>query len=50
MERLDIISKSKANSRLTRFLNYAASKGITIFYITNRDTDEKGATIENLKI
>jgi len=31
------------------FFNYAASKGITIFYITNRDTDEKKATIENLK-
>ncbi|MDI6833618.1 MAG: 5'-nucleotidase, lipoprotein e(P4) family [Bacteroidales bacterium] len=31
------------------FFNYAASKGVTIFYITNRDTDEKHATIENLK-
>ena len=31
------------------FFNYAATKGITIFYITNRDTDEKKATIENLK-
>lgn len=31
------------------FLKYAASKGVTIFYITNRDEKEKAATIKNLK-
>ena len=31
------------------FLKYAASKGITIFYITNRDEKERAATIQNLK-
>lgn len=31
------------------FLKYAASKGITIFYITNRDEKEKLATIKNLR-
>ncbi|GAA4904204.1 5'-nucleotidase, lipoprotein e(P4) family [Mucilaginibacter defluvii] len=31
------------------FLKYAASKGITVFYITNRDEDERGGTLKNLK-
>lgn len=31
------------------FLKYAASKGITIFYITNRDGKEKAGTIRNLQ-
>lgn len=31
------------------FLNYAASKGVTVFYITNRSTPEKEATVNNLK-
>ena len=32
------------------FLKYAASKGITIFYITNRDDKEKAGTLKNLKL
>ena len=32
------------------FLKYAASKGVTIFYITNRDEKEKAATIKNLRL
>ncbi|MBE9585287.1 5'-nucleotidase, lipoprotein e(P4) family [Mucilaginibacter sp. JRF] len=31
------------------FFKYAASKGITIFYITNRDEDERAATLKNLQ-
>lgn len=31
------------------FLKYAASKGVTIFYITNRDEVERPGTIANLK-
>ena len=31
------------------FLKYAASKGVTIFYITNRAEDEKTGTLANLK-
>ncbi|OOQ60058.1 5'-nucleotidase, lipoprotein e(P4) family [Mucilaginibacter pedocola] len=31
------------------FFKYAASKGVTVFYITNRDEDEKAATIQNLQ-
>jgi 5'-nucleotidase (lipoprotein e(P4) family) len=30
------------------FLKYAASKGITIFYVTNRDEREKSVTLDNL--
>lgn len=30
------------------FLTYAASKGVEVFYISNRKENEKGATIENL--
>jgi 5'-nucleotidase (lipoprotein e(P4) family) len=30
------------------FFKYAASKGITIFYVTNRDEDERPGTIKNL--
>jgi 5'-nucleotidase (lipoprotein e(P4) family) len=30
------------------FLQYAASKGITIFYVTNRDEREKASTLVNL--
>ncbi len=32
------------------FLNYAASKGITIFYITNRNEEERAGTLKNLKL
>ncbi|MCD8740802.1 5'-nucleotidase, lipoprotein e(P4) family [Mucilaginibacter roseus] len=31
------------------FLKYAASKGITIFYITNRDEEERAGTLKNLQ-
>jgi 5'-nucleotidase (lipoprotein e(P4) family) len=31
------------------FFNYAASKGVTVFYLTNRDEVERKATLENLK-
>jgi 5'-nucleotidase (lipoprotein e(P4) family) len=32
------------------FLKYAASKGITIFYITNRNENERASTIKNLQL
>lgn len=32
------------------FLKYAASKGVSIFYVTNRDERERASTIENLKL
>ncbi|RVU00221.1 5'-nucleotidase, lipoprotein e(P4) family [Mucilaginibacter limnophilus] len=32
------------------FFKYAASKGVTIFYITNRDEDERTATLKNLQL
>jgi len=31
------------------FFKYAASKGVAVFYITNRDEDERTGTIKNLK-
>jgi 5'-nucleotidase (lipoprotein e(P4) family) len=31
------------------FFKYAAKKGVTIFYITNRDTDERVGTLKNLQ-
>jgi 5'-nucleotidase (lipoprotein e(P4) family) len=31
------------------FLKYAASKGVNIFYITNRETDERAGTLKNLQ-
>lgn len=31
------------------FLKYAASKGVTVFYITNRDEKERAGTLKNLK-
>ncbi|MES2267601.1 MAG: 5'-nucleotidase, lipoprotein e(P4) family [Bacteroidota bacterium] len=31
------------------FFKYAASKGVAVFYITNRDEDERAATIKNLQ-
>jgi 5'-nucleotidase (lipoprotein e(P4) family) len=32
------------------FFKYAASKGATVFYITNRDEDERAGTLKNLKL
>jgi 5'-nucleotidase (lipoprotein e(P4) family) len=31
------------------FLKYAASKGVAVFYITNRDEDERPGTVKNLQ-
>lgn len=31
------------------FLQYAASKGVKVFYITNRKTDEQAGTLQNLQ-
>ena len=31
------------------FFKYAASKGVTVFYITNRDEDERPGTVKNLQ-
>ena len=42
--------KAKAIPGAMEFLNYAVSKGVKVFYISNRDdTNEKQATIDNLK-
>lgn len=42
--------KAKAIPGAVDFLNYAVSKGVKIFYISNRDSDpQKQATIDNLK-
>jgi len=32
------------------FFKYAASKGVKVFYITNRDTDERVSTLKNLRL
>lgn len=32
------------------FFKYAASKGVTVFYITNRDEDERTGTLKNLHL
>ncbi|MFD0748605.1 5'-nucleotidase, lipoprotein e(P4) family [Mucilaginibacter calamicampi] len=32
------------------FFKYAASKGVTVFYVTNRDEDERDGTTRNLKL
>lgn len=32
------------------FFKYAASKGVAVFYITNRDEDERDGTTKNLKL
>ena len=41
--------KAKAVPGSVEFLNYAASKGVKIFYISNRDEVQRQATIDNLK-
>ncbi len=41
--------KAKAVPGSVEFLNYAVSKGVKIFYISNRDEVQKASTIENLK-
>lgn len=41
--------KAKAVPGAVDFLNYAVSKAVKIFYISNRDEIQKQATIDNLK-
>ena len=41
--------KAKAIPGAVEFANYAKSKGVRIFYVSNRDEPQKKATIENLK-
>jgi len=41
--------KAKAVPGAVDFLNYAVTKGVKIFYITNRDEVQKQATLDNLK-
>src|SRR5215204_5223335 len=43
------LRKAKAIPGAVEFLNYAVSKGVKIFYISNRDEVQKAATVENLK-
>lgn len=41
--------KAKPVPGAVDFLNYAVSKGVKVFYISNRDEVQKQATIDNLK-
>jgi 5'-nucleotidase (lipoprotein e(P4) family) len=41
--------KAKPVPGAVDFLNYAVSKGVKIFYISNRDEVQKQATVDNLK-
>lgn len=41
--------RAKALPGAVDFLNYANSKGVKIFYVSNRDEVQKQATIDNLK-
>lgn len=41
--------KAKAVPGAVDFLNYAVSKGVKIFYISNRDEVQRQATIDNLR-
>ena len=41
--------KAKAVPGAVDFLNYAVSKGVKIFYISNRDEVQKQVTVDNLK-
>ncbi len=41
-------AEAKALPGAVQFLTYAASRGCAVYYITNRDADEKQATIANL--
>ncbi len=43
------MQKAKAIPGAVEFLNYAVSKGVKVFYISNRDEVQKPDTIENLK-
>lgn len=41
--------KAKAIPGAVDFLNYAVSRGVKVFYVSNRDEVQKQATIDNLK-
>lgn len=41
--------KAKAIPGSVEFLNYAVSKGVKVFYVSNRDEVQKQATMDNLK-
>ena len=41
--------KARAVPGAVDFLNYAVSKGVKVFYITNRDEVQKAATVDNLQ-
>jgi 5'-nucleotidase (lipoprotein e(P4) family) len=41
--------RAKAIPGAVEFLNYAVSKGVKVFYVSNRDEVQKAATIDNLK-
>lgn len=41
--------KAKAIPGAVEFLNYAVSKGVKVFFVSNRDEVQKQATIDNLK-
>jgi 5'-nucleotidase (lipoprotein e(P4) family) len=41
--------KAKAIPGSVDFLNYAVSKGVKVFYVSNRDEVQKQATMDNLK-
>lgn len=43
------MASAKAVPGAVDFLNYAASRGCTIYYISNREMDEKTVTIKNLQ-
>lgn len=45
------INRAEANAvpGSVEFLRYAASRGVRVFYITNRNDDQKAATAENLR-
>lgn len=39
---------AKATPGVLDFLTYAKSKGVTVYYVTNREMDERDATIKNM--
>lgn len=44
-----MMQKAKAIPGAVEFLNYANSKGVKVFFVTNREESQKQATIDNLK-
>ncbi len=42
------LAKAKALPGAVDFLNYAVSKGCSVFYLSNREEDEEDATVRNL--